>query len=121
MNVQEAKTNVIPKGMLLQKLGTRTGRTVAYLGKQGLAFRGHRESLIDHSEENKGNFLGSLNYLSACDITTANHLEKVRNQQVMSKRRKGREKGAKGPSCKLTFLSNDTQNNLINIIDKEIA
>ena len=52
--------------------------TVVYLGKQGLAFRGHRESLIDDSEANKGNFLESLSYLSPYDITTANHLEKVK-------------------------------------------
>ena len=95
--------------------------TVVHLGKQGLAFRGHRESLIDDPVANNGNFLESLNYLSAYDVTTANHLEKVRNQQAMTKRRKGGEKGAKGRSSKLTFLSNNTQNNLINIIGKEIA
>ena len=95
--------------------------TVVHLGKQGLAFRGHRESLIDDPEANKGNFLESLNYLSAYDATTANHLEKVRHQQAMTKRRKGGKKGAKGRGSKLTFLSNDTQNNLINIIGKEIA
>ena len=95
--------------------------TVVYLGKQGLAFRGHRESLIDDSEAYKGNFLESLSYLSPYDITTANHLEKVKNQQAMSKRSKGGKKGAKGRGSKLTFLSNDTQNNLINIIGREIA
>ena len=95
--------------------------TVVHLGKQGLAFRGHRESLIDDPVANNGNFLESLNYLSAYDVTTANHLEKVRNQQAMTKRRKGGGKGAKGRSSKLTFLSNNTQNNLINIIGKEIA
>ncbi|CAB4034460.1 zinc finger MYM-type 1-like [Paramuricea clavata] len=63
--------------------------TVVHLGKQGLAFRGHRESLIDDPEANKGNFLESLNYLSTYDITTANHLEKVRNQQAMSRRKGG--------------------------------
>ena len=69
-----------------------------------------------------GIFLESLNYLSAYDVTTANHLEKVRNQQAMTKRRKGGEKGAKGRSSKLTFTSaTNTQNNLINIIGKEIA
>ena len=30
--------------------------TVVYLGKQGLAFRGHRESLTDGPEVNKGIF-----------------------------------------------------------------
>ena len=66
--------------------------TVVHLGKQGLAFRGHRKSLIDCPKANKGTFLESLNYLSAYDVTTANHLEKVRNQQAMSKRRKGGKK-----------------------------
>ena len=95
--------------------------TVVHLGKQGLAFRGHRESLIDDPVANNGNFLESLNYLSAYDVTTANHLEKVRNQQAMTKRRKCGKKGAKGRGSKLTFLSNNTQNNFINIIGKEIA
>jgi hypothetical protein len=36
-------------------------------------------------------------------------------------RRKGEKKGAKGRGLKLTFLSNDTQNNVINIIGREIA
>ncbi|CAB4035597.1 Hypothetical predicted protein, partial [Paramuricea clavata] len=31
--------------------------TVVHLGKQGLASRGHRESLIDDPKANKGNFL----------------------------------------------------------------
>ena len=44
--------------------------TAVHLEKQGLAFRGHRESLIDDPEVNKGNFLESLNYLSAYDVTT---------------------------------------------------
>ena len=39
----------------------------------------------------------------------------------MSKRKKGGKKGAKGRGSKLTFLSNDTQNNVINIIGGEIA
>ncbi|CAB4011432.1 zinc finger MYM-type 1-like [Paramuricea clavata] len=98
--------------------------TVVHLGKQGLASRGHRESLIDDPEANKGNFLESLNYLSTLrynKLTTANHLEKVRNQQAIS-RRKGGEKGAKGRGSKLTFLSNDTrENNVIKIIGREIA
>ena len=93
--------------------------TVVHLGKQGLAFRGYRESLI--LKQIKGIFLESLNYLSAYDATTANRLEKVRNQQAMTKRRKGGKKGAKGRGSKQTFLSNDTQNNLINIIGKEKA
>ena len=80
--------------ILLRKKEVLANRsiTVVHLGKQGLAFRGHRESLIDEPEANKGNFLESLNYLSAYDVTTANHLEKVRNQQAMTKRRKGGEK-----------------------------
>ena len=95
--------------------------TVVYLGKQGLAFRGHRESLTDGPEVNKGNFLESLNYLSAYDVTIENHLEKVRNQQALSRTRKGGNKGAKGRGSKLTFLSNDMQNNVINIIGREIT
>ena len=121
---QQEKTEILRRKrevLANRTIMKRVVDTVVHLGKQGLAFRGHRESLIDDPEANKGNFLESLNYLSAYDATTANHLEKVRHQQAMTKRRKGGKKGAKGRGSKLTFLSNDTQNNLINIIGKEIA
>jgi hypothetical protein len=120
---QQEKTEILRRKREVvanRSIMERVVDTVVHLGKQGLAFRGHRESLIDDPEANKGNFLESLNYLSTYDITTANHLEKVRNQQAMS-RRKGGKKGAKGRGSKLTFLSNDTQNNVINIIGREIA
>ena len=121
---QQEKTEILRRKrevLANRTIMKRVVDTVVHLGKQGLAFRGQRESLIDDPEANKGNFLESLNYLSAYDATTANHLEKVRHQQAMTKRRKGGKKGAKGRGSKLTFLSNDTQNNLINIIGKEIA
>ena len=82
--------------------------TVVHLGKQGLAFRGHRKSLIDCPEANKGTFLESLNYLSAYDVTTANHLESQKSTSYVKKKKRW-EKGAKGRSSKLTFLSIDKQ------------
>ena len=75
--------------------------TVVFLGKQGLAFRGHRESL-DHPEVNKGNFLEALDYLSTYDVTIDNHLEKVRKQQVFLKGRDG-EKRCQRTGCKANF------------------
>ena len=73
---QQEKTEILRrKREVLAKrtIMKRVVDTVVHLGKQGLAFRGHRESLIDDPEANKGNFLESLNYLSAYDVTTANH------------------------------------------------
>ncbi|XP_028412950.1 uncharacterized protein LOC114535828 [Dendronephthya gigantea] len=78
--------------------------TVLLLGKQGLAFRGHRESL-DNPEINRGNYLETLDYLSIYDDTIHDHLERVRNQQALSRNKSGGKRGAKGRGSKLTFLS----------------
>ena len=68
---------------------------------------------------NTGNFLELLKYLSIYDVTIRDHLEKVRkNHEEM---RKSQTKKVNGRSSKLTFLSNKTQNNVIDVIGKEIT
>ena len=52
---------------------------IVLLGNQGLAFRGHRESLT--CTDNTGNFIAVLEFLSIYDATIRDHLEKVRQQQ----------------------------------------
>jgi len=52
--------------------------TIIFLGKQELAFRGHRESLASDPFANKGNFLETLKYLADYDDITALHLERHR-------------------------------------------
>ena len=94
--------------------------TITFLGKQGLAFRGHRERL-NQPVLNAGNFLEALRYLSKYDAVTDSHLEKARIEQEMLEARQGGKKGAKGRGSKLTFLSKTSQNAVINIIGEEIA
>ena len=97
---------------------TRVVDSIILLGKQGLSFRGHRES-IGSEVLNTGNFLELLKYLSIYDVTIRDHLEKVRkNHEEM---RKSQTKKVNGRSSKLTFLSNKTQNNVIDVIGKEIT
>ena len=92
--------------------------TVFLLGKQGLAFRGHRELLIDDSI-NTGNFLEALKYLSEYDPVLNSHLEKVKAQQ--REKHAVAKDGKVGRDKKLTFLSMNTQNKIIDIVGKEIA
>ncbi len=94
--------------------------TITFLGKQGLAFRGHRERL-NQPALNTGNFLEALKYLSKHDATIDSHLEKARIDQEMLEARQGGRRGAKGTGSKLTFLSKNSQNTVINIIGEEIA
>ena len=102
---------------------TRIVDCVMFLGKQGLAFRGHRESLASELL-NTGNFLEVLKLLSAYDITIRDHLEKVRKQHeavAVGSSSWHSTKAVKGRGSKITFLSNKTQNNVIDVIGKEIT
>lgn len=98
---------------------------IILIGKQGLAFRRYRESLANINS-NKGNFFTVLEFLSIYDLTIRNHLEKVRQQQELEKSAELKVKGkrnkatkAKGRGSKLTFLSNRTQNNVIDVIGRK--
>ena len=100
--------------------------TVIFLGKQELTSRAHREMLANDLPVNTGNFLQTLKYLANYDDGIATHLEKVENNhREMEEKKKGSKKGDKirrfGRGSKLTFMSNDIQNKLIDIISKEIA
>ena len=92
--------------------------TVFLLGKQGFAFRGHRELLIDDSI-NTGNFLEALKYLSEYDPVLNSHLVKVKAQQ--QEKHVGAKDGKVGRGKKLTFLSMNTQNKIIDIVGKELV
>ena len=94
--------------------------TICFLGRLGMALRGHRESLFD-PDINTGNFLEALKYLADYDMTIRRHLEKVRQKQELLASKDGGAKGAKGRGSKLTFLSNDSQNTLVAVIGNEIA
>lgn len=83
------------------------------MGKQGLALRGHRESLTATSMTNTGNFLETLKLLCKYDSVLEQHFEKIYISSVKEKKTRGR-------GDKLTFLSKDSQNKLVNIIGQEI-
>ena len=100
--------------------------TVILLGKQELAFRGHRESLAADPSVNTGNFLEIMKYLAEYDDVIAAHLEKVENEhRRLEEKKEGSVKGSKsrkfGRGSKITCLSNDIQNKLVDIISKEIV
>ena len=91
---------------------------IKFLGRQRLAKRGHRESLMQETQ-NCGNFLELLKLLSQYDTIMKDHLEKVIQSQ--DKRSPSRElQKVKGRGSKLTFLSNRTQNKIIDIISSAI-
>ncbi|XP_066924588.1 zinc finger MYM-type protein 1-like [Clytia hemisphaerica] len=100
----------------------RVVETIMFLGKQELAFRGHRESLASDSSVNKGNFLETLKYLAEYDDVMALHLESVERDHIdLEAKKKGDKARRFGRGSKLTFLSNDMQNKIIAVISKEIA
>ena len=95
-----------------QNVMTRVVDTIIFLGKQGLALRGHRESLTSEVV-NTGNFLELLKLLSAYDVTICDHLQKVREQhealamaKIGAQSRGNSTKQVKGRGSKLSFLSN---------------
>ncbi|XP_066919235.1 zinc finger MYM-type protein 1-like [Clytia hemisphaerica] len=119
---KERKKNVESNRKIMQRIID----TILLLGKQELGFRGHRESLASDPSVNTGNFLELLKYLSVYDDVIAAHLEKVEQEhQRLERKKEGTEKGDKarklGRGSKVTFLSNDTQNKLIDIISQEIV
>ena len=92
---------------------------VMFLGRQGLALRGHRESLM-HETQNSGNFLELLKLLSQYDTTIKDHLEKVKQSQEKICPSSEEVPKLKGRGSKLTFLSNRTQNKMIDIVSSAI-
>ena len=67
-----------------------------FLGKLELAFRGHRESLVNDPFVNTGNFLETLKYLANYDDVIATHLEKAENDhREMAEKKKGSKKRTK--------------------------
>ena len=94
---------------------------VMFLGRQGLALRGHRETLMHvHETQNCGNFLELLKLLSQYDNTMKDHLEKVKQSQEKNFPSSEEVPKLKGRGSKLTFLSNRTQNKMIDIISSAI-
>ena len=100
--------------------------TVIFLGNQELSFCDNPESLANDPSVNTRSFLKTLKYLTNCDDVITTNLEEVENDnREMEEKKKGSKKGDKtcrfGRGSKLTFMSNDIQNKLINIISKEIG
>ena len=83
-------------GMILKRIID----AVLFLGKQGLAFRGHREQGLGSPETNKGNFLELIKLLAKNDIALEQHL-------LLGDRN-------------ATYLSPDIQNDRIQSISSEI-
>ena len=108
-----------------RKVMLRIVDTILLLGKQELAFRGHNESLASDTSTNVGNFLETLKFLAKYDEVIDAHIKKVQAQhEILAKKKIGTKKRDKsrrfGRGNKLTFLSNDIQTKLIDIISKEI-
>ena len=77
-NRQEAMESERRKKVVLSNCNImkRIVDATIFLGKQGLSFRSHGESLTN-AFDNNGNFLELLNLLSEYDAATKDHLSKV--------------------------------------------
>lgn len=86
-----------------------------YLGRQGVPLRGHSETMTD-SCNNTENVIEALKLLSIYDAPLQEHLGKVVECQSAS-----RPSGRRGRGSVLTFLSYESQNKLIMIMNKSLA
>lgn len=77
-------------------------KTLIFLSRQNMAFRGHNES---KSSKNQGNFLELIKLLSTNNPILSSHLLKIGN--VKGKNR-------------LTFLSNVSQNKILNVLGEMV-
>ena len=65
---------------------------ILFLGKQGLAFRGHNENMAKNSDLNNGNFLELLQLLAKYDSVTDIHVDSVRTNRERQTRRRERRR-----------------------------
>ena len=91
---------------------------IILLGKLGIAFRGHRENMADEDVFNNGIFLELVKLLGKYDEILGKHVEKVRKDH---EKIKSDAKQKVGRGNKVTFMSKNTQNKLIDIIGNEIV
>ena len=123
--------NLLEKGLALEKQRTREEvvsnrqilerivNTTLYLVLQGMALREHKERLCDDSQ-NSGNVLELLKLLALYDKRTKGHLEQITRTQRNASTKGQRRSVARGRGAKLTFLSNRSQNKIIDIITEAI-
>ncbi len=103
---------------------SRIIEVIIFHGCQGLALRGHRESL-ENTAANAGNFFELLKLLSEYDNITSNHMEKVKQQEkaaLTGQARKSKPRkmsNTQGRASTITFLSNDSQDAFIDIISEQ--
>ena len=92
-NAERRKKEVEKNRSLLRRIVD----TIIFLGRQGLSFRGHIETLV-HDSLNAGNFLEALKLLSCYDMTIQAHLSEVKeNQRAMAAAQKGQR--GRGSNC----------------------
>ena len=111
----ERKKNEVAKNRTIL---ARIVDAIIFLGQQGLPLRGHRESLVDDSV-NTGNFIELLKLISHYDVPMLQHLKKIKD--IQSRIESCGKPGHKGRGSHLSFLSNTTQNNLIQTISQLVT
>lgn len=77
-------------------------KTLIFLSRQNMAFRGHNES---KSSKNQGNFLELIKLLSTNNPLLSSHLLKIGNLKCKNR---------------LTFLSNVSQNKILNVLGEMV-
>ncbi len=102
-----------------------------FLAEQGLAFRGHRDEIMDDMKP-KGNFLALVRLLSKYDETLEKHIKEIEQEKLKrkSKKKNKKKKVYRGESRKkttggrgnlVTFLSGESQNKIISAAGKKIT
>ncbi|KAG5870890.1 hypothetical protein JTB14_006728 [Gonioctena quinquepunctata] len=108
---------------LRRQIVSRIIQVIIFLAKQDLAFRSHRNegaSAFRTENENKGNFLATIELIAKFDPILENYVQEISKKSLRNKnRREEREQQGKYGSGRgkfITFLSNNTFNKILYII-----
>ncbi|KAG5864147.1 hypothetical protein JTB14_022011 [Gonioctena quinquepunctata] len=112
---------------LRRQIVSRIIQVIIFLAKQDLAFRSHRNggaSAFRTENENKGNFLATIELIAKFDPILENYVQEISKKSLRNKnRREERERERKqqgkygsGRGKFITFLSNNTFNKILYII-----
>ena len=108
-----------------RKILKRVIDTIIFLGKQKLAFCGHRELLANDPSVDTINFLETLKYLANYDDAIATHLKKVENdhREMEEKKKESKNKHSQAMISKINSLitSKEIALEIVNLMKGSVA
>ena len=119
------KQNIISKEYIREKRNVlhRIIDIIKLIGKLSLPYRGKRNetayTLVDVNVK-RGNFLELVIFLSKYDVTMEKHIQECIKKSTAQKERSTAKGGKGGRGSMITFLSKETINLILDIINREM-